>query len=44
MRFTNGEIPYFTYYFSKEDIKNTESYIGCVSVIVDEILALKKES
>lgn len=44
MRFTNGEIPYFTYYFAKDDIKNTDSYIECVSGIVDEILALKKEN
>lgn len=43
MRFTNGEIPYFTYYFTKEDIKNTESYIESVGGIVDEILALKKD-
>ncbi len=43
MRFTNGEIPYFTYYFTKDDVKNTESYIDCVSGIVDEILALKNE-
>lgn len=44
MRFTNGEIPYFTYYFTKDDIRNPGSYMECVSGLVEEILALKKES
>ena len=43
MRFTNGEIPYFTYYFDKDDIKNTDSYIASITGVVDEILLLKKE-
>ena len=40
-RFTNGEIPYFTYYFSKEDIKNTETYLKCIEKLVEEIASLK---
>ena len=40
-RFTNSEVPYFTYYFSKEDIKNTETYIKRIESMVDEILTLK---
>ncbi len=43
MRFTNGEIPYFTYYFDKDDIKNTDSYIASVAAVVEDILTLKKE-
>lgn len=42
MRFVNGDIPYFTYYFAKEEIKNTDSTLDRVSRIVDEILTLKE--
>lgn len=44
MRFTNGEVPYFTYYFSKEEIKNTETYMECISGVVGEISNLKEEA
>ena len=44
MKFTNGDIPYFTYYFSKEDIKNTDSYLETISRLVDEISALREEN
>ncbi len=40
-RFTNGEIPYFTYYFSKDDIRNTETYLKCIEGLVEEIASLK---
>ncbi|MGN0375818.1 MAG: transcription-repair coupling factor [Butyrivibrio sp.] len=40
-RFTNGETPYFTYYFSKEDISNTENYLKCIEGLVEEIAGLK---
>ena len=43
MKFTNGEIPYFTYYFDKEEVKNSESYLGCISTVVNEIGKLKEE-
>lgn len=43
IRFTNGEVPYFTYYFSKDDIKNSESYINCVEKLVEEIYGLRRE-
>ncbi len=41
MKFTNGEVPYFTYYFSKEDIKNTDTYLASIERVIDEIGALK---
>ncbi len=43
MRFVNGEIPYFNYYFEKDDIKNTDIYIETVTNVVRDIFALKKE-
>ena len=41
MKFTNGEQPYFTYYFSKEDIKNTDSYLESIERVIGEIETLK---
>lgn len=41
MKFTNGEMPYFTYYFSKEDIKNTDTYLNSIERVIDEIGELK---
>ena len=41
MKFTNGEQPYFTYYFSKEDIKNTDSYLESIERVINEIETLK---
>lgn len=43
MKFTNGEIPYFSYYFSKDDVKSTDSYFECVTKIVEDIAALSGE-
>ena len=41
MKFTNGEVPFFTYYFSKEDIKNTDTYLSTIERVIDEIAELK---
>lgn len=41
-KFTNGEIPYFTYYFNKEDIKNTDNYLKCIEGLIEEIATLKQ--
>ena len=41
LRFTNGEVPYFTYYFSKEDVVNTETYLESIERIIGEISELK---
>lgn len=41
LRFTNGEVPYFTYYFSKEDIVNTDVYLDSIERVVNEISTLK---
>ena len=43
MRFTNGEIPYFTYYFDRDDIKNSDSYLSRISAVVGEIEKLREE-
>ena len=40
MRFTNGEIPYFTYYFDKEEVKNSDSYIKTVTSIIESMNVL----
>ncbi len=40
-RLVNNEVPYFIYYFTKEDVKNTETYITCIEKILNEILTLK---
>lgn len=40
MRFTNGEIPYFTYYFDKEEVKNTDSYIKTVTSVIESMSML----
>ena len=40
---TNGDIPYFTYYFRKEDIATTADYLSCVQGIIDEIAAIREE-
>ena len=42
MKFTNGDIPYFTYYFTKEEIKSTEDYMESISAIVEEIKSLRE--
>lgn len=41
MRFTNGEIPYFTYYFVKDNLKNAETYTDCVKAVVSDMYILK---
>ena len=41
LRFTNGEVPYFTYYFSKEDVVNTETYLESIERVIGEISELK---
>ncbi len=41
LRFTNDKIPYFTYYFSKDDIKNSDCYIAATAKLAEEILGLK---
>ncbi len=43
MKFTNGEIPYFTYYFDRDDIKNSDSYLSRISAVVGEIEKLREE-
>ncbi len=43
MKFTNGEIPYFTYYYSKDNIKSPDSYLECVGALVEELSALRTE-
>lgn len=43
-RFTNGQNPYFTYTFSKEDIKNTDSYIKCIEDLVEDIYELRTKT
>ena len=40
MRFTNGEIPYFTYYFDKEEVKNSDSYIKTVTSVIESMNVL----
>lgn len=40
LRFTNGENPYFTYSFGKDDIKNTDTYIARIEDIVERIHSL----
>ena len=42
MRFTNGDTPYFTYYFKNEEIKSTEDYMDSISAIVEEIKGLRE--
>lgn len=41
MKFTNGENPFFTYYFLPSEIKNTEEYLNTIDILVDEIGSLK---
>lgn len=41
LKFTNGEIPYFTYYPDKEELKNNESYLKLVSGLVEDIESIK---
>ena len=43
MRFTNGEVPYFTYYFSKDEIRNNDTYLDTIKGLVTEIGGLKEE-
>ena len=40
MRLTNGEIPYFTYYFDKEEVKNSDSYIKTVTSVIESMNVL----
>jgi transcription-repair coupling factor (superfamily II helicase) len=41
MKFTNGEIPYFTYYFAKDEIAGTDNYLNTIERIITEINGLK---
>ena len=41
LRFTNDKVPYFTYYFSKDEVKNSENYIDAVKGVTEEILTLR---
>lgn len=44
LRFTNGEAPYFTFYFDKEDIRNTDTYIDCIADVIDRICSLRVDT
>lgn len=41
MKFTNGEIPYFMYYFAKDEIAGTDNYLNTIERIITEINGLK---
>ena len=40
MLFTYGEIPYFTYYIDKEEVKYSDSYIKTVTSVIESMNVL----
>ncbi len=41
LKFTNGEIPYFTYYFAKEEVATGDKYLDTISRLIEEIASLE---